>query len=360
MELSTKPDFGQCMDRVEAWWDCQVIDRPPVTIHVRPERAARQVPPRRHASLRDRWLDYEYAIEKVAADAANGVFLAETFPRYVPNLGPEVCSTAYGAELKFSEHSSWSVPVADDIRQVLSMQPDLDSPYWRVIRQATDLSLQRGAGKWITAVTDMHTNGDLLASLRDPQNLCLDYADDLAGVQAACRHVTPHMKVFFDDLYAARIARTGQPCCTWGVAVSRRAMYYVSCDFICMISPAMFAATILPALEWEIAQLGRSIFHLDGPGALKHLDALLATRLNAVQWTFGAGAGPARRWIDVYRRIQSAGKGMEVQAADMNDARAVMEHVRPEGVWLAVAGSYSRQEAQAFLNETARWAAGKK
>ena len=358
MELTTKPDLEACLDRVEAWWDRQIVDRPPVTIGVR-GRPAREVPAR-HASLRDRWLDAEYAVDRAEAAVEAGVFLAETFPRYMPNVGPEVCATAYGCELEFSERTSWSVPIAGSIREVTAMGPDLDTPYWTVIRRMTDLSLERGAGRWITAVADLHTNGDLLAALRDPQRLALDYADDFAGVVAACRHVTTHFGVFFEDLYG-RIAAAGLPCSTWRTTISRGRCYYASCDFICMISPPMFAGTILPVIEWEIGQLDRAIFHLDGPGALQHLDALLALDdLHAIQWVYGAGAGPAAAWIDLYRRIQDAGKGIEVHASGLDDARTIMEHLRPEGVWLCVGGGYDRAEAEAFLAETARWAAGKR
>ena len=359
MELTTKPDFERCMDRIEAWWGRQIIDRPPVTINVRPARPGRNVPTPA-AGLRDRWLNAEWCMDRMEASVENGVFLAETFPRYLANLGPEICSTAYGAELQFGETTSWSVPVAAGIRDVLKMQPNLDCFYWNWIRRATELSLERGAGKWLTLQADLHTNGDLLASLRDPQNFALDFMDDFEGVVAACRHVTPVIKVFLDDLQKRLDRVQGGITGTWGVAISRRPTYYVSCDFICMISPAMFRPTILPILEWEIGQLERTIFHLDGPRALVHLDDLLATRLNAVQWTFGAGSGPARRWIDVYKRIQAAGKGIEVHAEDLADARAVMEHVKPEGTYFLLGGNYSRAEAEAFLAETARWAAGKK
>ena len=359
MELTTKRDCQQCMDRVEAWWERQIIDRPPVTIHVRPDRPARQIASH-HRSLREQWLDAEFAVDRAEAAAEAGVWLAESFPRYMPNLGPEVVATVYGAELEFTEGTSWSRPCAAGIRDVLNMQPDLETPYWRTIRRMTELSLQRGAGRWITAIADLHTNGDLLAALRDPEALALDYADDFEGVRAACRHVTPHAKIVFDDLHG-RIAAAGQPCATWGTAVSRRKMYYVSCDFICMISPEMFAETILPAIRWEIDRLDHSIFHLDGPGALPHLDALLAIpKLDAIQWVYGAGAGRAADWIDVYRRVQAAGKGVEVAAIDADDARAVMEGIAPEGAWLAVGGGYSADEAASFLADVERWAAGKR
>jgi len=359
MELTTKPDVETCLDRVEAWWDGGIIDRPPVTIHVRSGRMPRKIPAA-HACLRDRWLDVEYAVESAEANIEAGVFVAENFPKYVPNIGPEVCAAAYGAQIQFGENTSWSVPCVDHIRDVLAMQPNLEAPYWQTIRRMTALSLERGAGRWITTVADLHTNGDLLAALRDPQNLALDYADDFEGVRLACRHVAEHFGVLFGDLYGP-IAAAGLPCSTWGSMIARGSAYYVSCDFICMISPAMFADTILPAIAWETAYLDRSIFHLDGPGALKHLDALLGLKdLNAIQWTYGAGSGRAGDWIDVYRRVQDAGKGVEVQAIDLDDARAIMDHLKPEGVWLCVGGSYTMDEAQAILAEVERWAAGKR
>jgi hypothetical protein len=162
-------------------------------------------------------------------------------------------------------------------------------------------------------------------------------------------------------LLHGRIAASGQQaCCTWGCAPSRGRCYYVSCDFICMISPAAFQQTVLPAVEWECGKLDRSIFHLDGPGALRHLDALLALpRLDAVQWTYGAGQGPASKWIEVYKRIQAAGKSMEVHLASPDDAKTFMENLRPEGMWMYAGFSLDMDSAKAFLKDVERWSARK-
>jgi hypothetical protein len=137
--------------------------------------------------------------------------------------------------------------------------------------------------------------------------------------------------------------------------------YVTNCDFICMISTRMFEDAVLPSILREMRYLDRNIFHLDGPGALRHLDTLLSLEeLDGVQWVYGAGrGGAAARWIDVYRRIQSAGKCIQLLCEDLNDAKAVAEHVRPEGVWFCPGGTYSREEAEAFVAWAARWAAGK-
>ena len=123
------------------------------------------------------------------------------------------------------------------------------------------------------------------------------------------------------------------------------------------MSPKQFRELVLPSLVKEMRHVERSIYHLDGPDALRHLDALIETpELNAIQWVFGAGRGPAARWVDVYKRIQAGGKAMQVICDNIDDARRVAEQLRPEGVWLDVGGSYPRAEAEAFLKWVEQWA----
>lgn len=358
MQLETKDDFPQVLERFEAWWQCEIIDRPLVTINVRRDRAA-LMPQKQHASQRDRWMDVEYALDRMEASLDGAVFLGESFPQFFPDIGPEVAATVFGCELEFSETTSWSNPVAGSCREILNIQPNLDNEYWNTIRRMTDASLRRGRGKWITGLTDLHTNGDLLASLRDPQELCLDLADDIDSVRAACEHMTDCFQTMFDDLWN-RIAAAGQPCTTWLPSLHAGRAYATSCDFICMISPEMFRRTILPSLVREMRFLERNIFHLDGPGALRHLDDLLELpEMDGLQWVYGAGNGPARKWTDVYRKAQAAGKCQQILCEDVADAKAVAEHIRPEGAWFAVHGSYSLAEADDFIRWVESWAAGK-
>jgi len=356
MELERKGDFDRACERFEAWWLREIIDRPPVTIAVRSDPPIRP-PEKTHASERERWLDVEYAIDCAEAAAAGGVFLAETFPRFEPTVGPELSATVFGADLQFTPHTSFSTPVAGSCRDILGMKPDLDTFYWNNIRAKTELSLARGQGRWITAMPDLHTNGDLVAALRNPQDMCMDLATDLAGVRAACDYVTEvSYGLMFEDLWG-RISARSQPCTNWTPVLHSKRMYTTSCDFICMISPAMFREAILPSIVAEMRYLDRNIFHLDSPGALRHLDALLAQgELDAVQWVAGAGQGPAARWIGVYRRIQAAGKAIQLLGDDLADCKAVAEHLRPEGVWFCPGGSYGRQDAEAFIAWAARWA----
>ena len=104
-------------------------------------------------------------------------------------------------------------------------------------------------------------------------------------------------------------------------------------------------------LDW----LERSYFHVDSIGWLKHLDTLLThPKLGGIQWVYGVNNGPASRWIDVYQRIQAAGKAMEILPYDLADAREVMRHLRPEGVWFKFFGGVTIEEAECLTREVAR------
>lgn len=105
-----------------------------------------------------------------------------------------------------------------------------------------------------------------------------------------------------------------------------------------------------------MAPLERSIFHLDGPQALHHLDLMLSLPgLNAVQWVFGSGHGPAAKWIDVYRRCLAAGKALQILADDPADALTVLRALGPDGLWLTICTPFANtDEATDFLDTVHR------
>lgn len=99
----------------------------------------------------------------------------------------------------------------------------------------------------------------------------MDLYDEPEAFEVARKILLPAFRYQLDTLYDV--------CCknlpgstNWMGLWHPEKWYVTSCDFICMISQEMFARYILPELREEIDYLqGKTIFHLDGPGALKHL-----------------------------------------------------------------------------------------
>jgi hypothetical protein len=355
-EFELKPDYEMVKRRFEAFWEGEILDRALVSMQVAKKRPVMSLPKKAFASHRDRWLDLEYRIDEIDAQLSNAEFIGEALPIAFTNMGPEIFSAWCGCGYEFGETTTWSVPAIEDWeRDAPKARLDMDHPLFKKLEELTRGLIERGRGRFITSLTDFHPGGDHLAALRDPERLAMDLIDHPGEVKALLKRAETEYFAAYDHFYDM-IRAAGLPATSWIPAIAEGRFYIPSNDFSCMISPAMFEEFFLEGIVHECAFYDRSIYHLDGPGALRHLDALLAIPdLDGIQWVPGAGNENFERWIPVYRRIQAAGKRIYL-ICDVSDLGAVFEALRPEGVWIAsLGGVEDRETAEAVLERVARW-----
>ena len=355
MPIETIPDWEMRLARQDAFWAREIVDRPVVEINVPKPRPQRRWPEKTHATIRDRWMDAQYVAETALASVMGTDYLGDGLPHVYPNLGPDVFAAFFGCELEFAEETSWSVPNLPDWSEVDRVRFREDNVYWKKIIEITDALLEVGRGRFYTGITDLHPGGDAVAAFRDPAQLNLDTIEAVAQVKELLAHVTEvYLRVY--DFYHEKLRAAAQPISTWGGQVSTKKWLIPSCDFSCMISPRVFQEVFLPAVARECRHYEASLYHLDGPSALKHLDVLLEIpELTAIQWVYGAGNGRCSDWLPVYQRIQAAGKGVDLRGLEPDELDLFMENLRPEGVWLGVGGVPDRETAEAIVKKVARW-----
>ncbi|MFH1084520.1 MAG: hypothetical protein V1772_01980 [Chloroflexota bacterium] len=355
-----KPDYELTRQRIEAFWERDVLDRPVVQFGLsKPPEDCVPLPVSRHATPAERWLDVDYQTQLALASLTNREFLGDNLPVAFPNLGPEVFSALYGCPIHFGDYgTSWTDPILHDWAEADALRLDWDSPYLAKLHAMTDALLEIGRGKFITGMTDWHPGGDAIAALRDPQNLALDMITNVEDVKALLARLEGDYFRLYDVFYG-KLRAAGQPITTWTPLVAEGRYYVPSNDFSIMVSPRMFEEVFLPGLANECRFLERSIYHLDGPGALRHLDALLAIpELDALQWVFGAGNEGYERWIWVYQRAQAAGKGIQV-ICEYDELDAIMDTLDPRGLFLSMSGVPSREAALEMLTRLAKWTASR-
>jgi hypothetical protein len=356
-----KPDYEKSMQRIEAFWHNELIDRPVVQFSLaKPLDEQAPYPPCHHVSSRERWMDVQYQAEFVSASLSNQEFLGDTLPVAFPNLGPEVFSALYGCPLHFGDYgTSWTDPILLDWSKADQVQLDWNSPYLRTLHEMTDAFIEMGKGKYITGMTDWHPGGDAIAAFRDPQELAVDLIEHLPEVERMLARVEKDYYRIYNEFYH-KLKANGLPITTWLTLATDSGRYYVpSNDFSIMVSPKMFMDVFLPGIIRECQFLDRSIYHLDGPGALRHLDALLSIpELNALQFVPGSGNEGFHKWVQVYQKAQQAGKGIEV-ICTLADIPLVMETLDPHGLFLCVDGVPTRQAAQSMLSSLEKWCVGK-
>lgn len=301
-------------------------------------------------TVQDKWLDTEYVIKAARENMSATYFGGDAIPTFNPNLGPDIFGAILGCELEFGQDTSWSIHNLHDWNNVPEFKFDPENKWWKKIVEITEAAVEDSKGEYLVGVTDLHAGMDGLVSLRGPAELCMDLYDNPQPVKKA---VFEHLEIFkevYNKLFdMTQKYQTGTT--NWMGVWHPQKWYVSSTDFICMISQDMFDEFVLEELKAELDFFDASIFHLDGPGALKHLDALLQLpRLNGVQWVYGAGQPTAKHWIPTLKKIQDAGKLIHLHIFP-EDLDTLLENIKPEGVMYNV-WCGSEDEANAIIKKT--------
>ena len=116
----------------------------------------------------------------------------------------------------------------------------------------------------------------------------------------------------------------------------------------------MYEELVVGELLEELDFLDESIYHLDGPDALKHLDRLLAIdKLKGIQWVYGAGQPTASHWIPVLKKIQDAGKMIQIDVVP-EELDIMLENLKPEGVMYTI-NARTEEEGRALMKKVERY-----
>lgn len=341
-------NWEKIQERFLKYWARENHDRPILAIEA-PRNHAGKMPESRHSSLKERWMDIEYMLKKANWKMQNTRYYGEAFPAYSPDLGPDLFASCYHTEIRFGEATSWSLPwMTDaDVESYKEFAFDKQNEYYEKIIEMTKAAAEDGKDKYIVGITDLHPGADGLVSMRGPQNLCYDTLDYPEFIEKGVWDLNKGFEEIYSELYALTTKYQKGSTCWMNVWHPER-WYPVSCDFSCMISTDMYEELMAEEIEKETEYLDGSIYHLDGPGALKHLDRILKMpSLGGVQWVYGAGQPTASHWIPVIKKIQAAGKCVHIQV-EPYELEIMLKEIEPEGVMYNITAK-SEEEAEELM-----------
>lgn len=341
-----KIDWEYLEKRWRAFWTRQ-NDTPMLGLTAPKEEAQPFAPPRAHRSVEERWHDVEHRIAQARHGMENTYFGGDAFPMAFPDLGPDLIGAICGCGLHFGQGTSWAAPCVTDWETLPPIAFDEQNPWFREILDMTRRMVEDAHGEYLVGVADLHPGADALVSLRGPEALCCDLIDCPELLPRRIEEVHGVYTQVFRRLSDA-IAPVQRGSTNWmGIWKPDGDWYVTSADFGALISPRDFEYIVLPAIEKELDYLPASIYHLDGPGALRHLDRLLELeKLNGVQWVQGAGAPPPRAWLEVYHKIQRAGKLLQVTECPPEDLELLCRELEPEGLHISCRAESERQARQ--------------
>jgi len=351
--FSCKPDYEQAQKRLNAFFNHEETDRPAAFITYSKANPT-SFTHKNHNSHEERWLDFDYQIAQATHHMENTVFLAEAMPVFMPNLGPSIISAWAGGPHFFGAETAWTEPCLFDWENDNAFI-DTNHPLAKKLEKFTRMAIDAARGKYIVGVSDFHPGGDHLAAIRGPEALAFDLIESPDEVKAKLASSYKEYYPVF-DFYVNLIKEAGMPISTWLPVTSDTNMYIPSNDFSCMISKDMFDEFFLPGIIDECRHYDKSIYHLDGPGAIQHLDSLLSiAELNAFQWVPGAGQEQIRPWHDMFKKMLAAGKSIITYPQNMDDLRFLMENFEPKGLYVHLWHMQNENEAQDMLKLCESW-----
>lgn len=346
--LALCPEFPAIARRFEAWWNHAPTDRPIFigAANARPERSlTRRLNLLAHP---DAW----FAAKRADLDQTHRV--GDALPQIRVDFGPVLLGGMLGGITEFGSDTAWTHPFIDD---AWSNAPDWkipsEHPLWKLLRELTERVACDAAGKYLLCTPDLGGSADVLLNLRSSAPLCLDLVDHPSKITETVEAIYPAWRQAFCELYRITLPHhTG--LIHWIQLWSERPYLVPACDFMYLIGKPEFERFFLPDIVRQTAAVGRAAFHLDGPEATRHIDALLEVPdIQAIQFTPGEGAPSALAWVEMFRKIQAKGRSLLIVCPPA-EVLALCERLQPEGLAIWVGGGLSVAELDALFDRFQR------
>lgn len=358
MQLLYKPDWEQTKKRLLAWWDHEEMDRCALGVTAPKAGFEHQLPPKLPDRVEDRWLNHSYLHNLNEYRMSRTFYGGEAFPVWNPGYpGWDLFAVYLGAGVELKEDTGWVSPVieagelTDYCCDELRIQPD--NHWWNLSLDMHRYATREAKGKSLPGILALAGCGDTLAALRGTQNLLLDVIDCPEYVRELELSLMKHWTEVYTILYEIiKEGAEGSTC--WFNLWSPGRFYVAANDFAYMISPKMFSDIFLPSIEMQVNFLDHSIYHLDGPGTFVHVDALLELpKLQAFQVLPGAGNPSPLHYVDTLKKIQKAGKNLQITIA-ADEVETALEILSARGLYIQTACN-SEEEALYLIRNAEKW-----
>lgn len=344
----------ELQERWLRFWLGESLDRPIIRVTAPSGQPVQRPVP---ADAEDWFLGVETNLARIDTTLEGTWFGGEALPFVFFNAG--WVATSYTSTPRFHERTIWFDPVPiDEALHALAFDPQ--NPWFRRFEAFHGAMLRRaGADAFMMGQIGLLPASDMLSMLMGTDEFLMALIERPEWVSAALDRMGENWRWVIGHFFErARQVNRFWYGPSWNAFWGPSRFIASQSDVSCMISPEMFQQFILPDLDRAIRAFGPMWYHLDGPGALVHLDSLLAHEgVRVIQWVPGEGAAPhGPAWAEVYRRVQASGRALDLYIPDLRDAEWVIRHMDPSRLALRVV-CRSVDEGRQFLEDARRWCA---
>ncbi len=305
----TKQQWSKIKSDSNLWWEGE-LNRP--LLHIRLRDSSKKIDGHSFQSFYPITESVNQVINDWESQLSSVLHLGDAFPMVFPNFGPGSIAAYMGAELINGQETVWFHDIKSAELKDLKLHYDPNEKWFVRTKNLVKTAIERWEGSVLIGFTDLGGNLDILSTFRPSEKLLFDLYDFPDDVKRLTWRAHELWWKYFEEFEL--IGKDVNPgYSSWAGIFSEQPHYMLQCDFCYMISPDMFDEFVKPELEASSDKLLNAFYHLDGPGALPHLDSLLEIEsLKGVQWVPGAGSKSNSQWPEVFRKITDAGKKIQI------------------------------------------------
>ena len=341
---------------LENWWEHGEQRFPCILITTPPRPASEPIPDT--DDLEKWWMDVDFIIEREIKLVESQRYFGQAVPYHYVDRSASAMAGVLGARMEFiDKETTWAYPSLQSIEQVAELALDQRNPWYQKLRRVTERCAAHAHNHHFIGLWPLEGIMDIVAALYGTENLLMDLIAKPQEVSRAMQHIKRLWIELFNE-FQALIAQSGNPGgIGWAGIWAPGTTFPLQEDISYMISPSMFRQFILPHLMDQIDAMQCPFYHLDGIGALPHLEMLLKIpRLKVIQWVPGAGKENTGdpKWFPLYKQIQATGKNLVLQGMRPDQVEGVMKNLDHHGL-LMETWCDTQDEAEALIAKVAKW-----
>ena len=303
--------------------------------------------PKPYRDLNQRWFDPEWRAEYLDWYVAHSSLMADMLPVANTQLGPGSLAAILGGVFEGGEDTIWIHPdpnYTDDIKF------DPQHPNWLLHKELLKACKAKAQGHYYVGMPDLMEGMDVLAAIKGTDKVLLDTVMQPEVLEHQMQQINDIYFKVFDELYD--IIREGDEMafCYFSSWAPGK-MSKLQSDISTMICVDDYRRFVQPFIREQCQKIDYTLYHLDGVGAMHHLDALLEIKeLNAIQWTPGVGEpqGGSPKWYDLYKKILAGGKSIMACWVTLDELRPLLDNIGGDGVHLEMDFHNEREVEQAM------------
>ncbi len=303
--------------------------------------------PKPYKDLNQRWFDPIWRAEYLDWYVAHSSLMADMLPVANTQLGPGSLAAILGGVFEGGEDTIWIHPdpnYTDDIKF------DPNHPNYLLHKELLKACKRKAQGHYYVGMPDLMEGMDVLAALKGTDKVLLDTVMQPEVLEHQMQQINNIYFQVFDELYD--IIREGDEMafCYFSSWAPGK-MSKLQSDISTMISIDDYRRFVQPFIREQCQKIDYTLYHLDGVGAMHHLDALLEIKeLNAIQWTPGVGEpqGGSSKWYDLYKKILAGGKSIMACWVTLDELKPLLDNIGGDGVHLEMDFHNEREVEQAL------------